>query len=77
MVYTIFETPSILVKDKGGTENSISKHIKVPNLTPKSVSNVTISGISILSNSASIYRFTLRYLITKRRKKKGIVINRS
>ena len=50
MVYTIFETPSILVKDKGGTENSISKHIKVPNFTPKSVSNVTISGISILSN---------------------------
>lgn len=54
VVNIIFETPNVLVKFKAGTENNISKHIKVPNFTPKSVSKVTISGILVLSNCFSI-----------------------
>lgn len=69
VLYTIFETPNGLVKLKGGTENNISKHIKVPNRTPKSVTNVTISGVTVVSNPGSSKRWVLRYLLTRIMKK--------
>lgn len=51
--YTIFETPSILVKFNAGSLNSISKHIMTPNFTPKSVSKVTRSDGTGLSKFPS------------------------
>lgn len=63
--YTIFETPSILVKFKAGSLKSISKHIMTPNLIPKSVSKVTRSGGTELSNFPSRVRCTLRYLFRR------------
>lgn len=64
--YTIFEIPSILVKFKAGSSNSISKHVMTPNLTPKSVSKVTRSGGTELSYFPSRARCTLRYLFRRK-----------
>ena len=62
VVYTTSVTFNILVRYIPGCLNNMSKHIKVPKVTPKSVSNVTSSGVFVTLNPISLKRFVFLYL---------------
>lgn len=52
------------IKSLAGVPNAISKQIKCPNSTPKSVSNVPISDVGVVEIPLSPKRLNFRYLKT-------------
>jgi len=60
--YTMSVIWRSLVNSIAGWWNNMSKHIKVPKFTPKSVLKITTSGTEVTLNCGSKNRFVLRYL---------------